>query len=407
MFGLDDASVTTAIAAVRGGQEGGGTEVRECFARVAWHVMAEPGDRVAGRLIGALGAARALSAVLAGRGAQDVAAEVRDALGDPEALSPGVIEEAMARWRPRMLSRDVLRSVVLAARVGAVLLMPGDERWPSRLEDLGEHAPILLWWRGPLDPIVASERAVAIVGSRAATGYGEHVAAELAGGLVERGITVVSGAAYGIDGMAHRAALATGGGTAAYLAGGIDRFYPAGHDDLLQQIVQRGAVASEVPCGTAPARWRFLARNRLIAAGSGATVVVEAGRRSGSNNTAAHAAELGRPLGAVPGPVTSASSVGCHRLLREFDAVCVTSAAEAAELIDGPADEEPGRFGPRDDVQIRVLDALSTRSQREILDVARRSGLATGSVLGALGVLQIEGAVREAESGWLAVPRRR
>jgi DNA protecting protein DprA len=405
VFGLDETDVATAVDAVRGGHVQSASEVQECVARAAWHVIAEPGDGMAGHLIATLGAVRALTVLLAGRSAQEVAAEVRERSGEPDELGRP-IAEGMARWRPRLTSPSVLRSIELAGRLRAALLLPGDETWPTRMDDLGEHAPILLWWRGGLDPGVASERAMAVVGSRAATGYGEHVAAELASGLVDRGITIVSGAAYGIDGMAHRAALASQGNTVAYLAGGVDRFYPAGHDGLLGEIVDRGAVVSEVPCGTAPARWRFLQRNRLIAAGSAATVVVEAGRRSGSNNTAGHAAELGRPLGAVPGPITSASSVGCHRLLREFDAVCVTSAADAAELIDGPAEEEPGRFGPRDDLQIRVLDALSTRSQRDVLDVARRAGLAATSVLGALGALELDGAVRQADSGWLAVPRR-
>src|SRR5690606_23806686 len=138
---------------------------------------------------------------------------------------------------------------------------------------------------------------------------------------------------YGIDGMAHRAALASGGQTIAFLAGGVDRFYPSGHDALLTRIVECGAVVSELPCGSQPTKWRFLQRNRLIAAAGRATVVIEAGWRSGSLNTAGHAAALGSPRGAVPGPVTSAASAGCHRLIRDFDAICVTTPAEMAELI--------------------------------------------------------------------------
>jgi len=406
VFGLDEASIAASVERVRGGRIGGAKELRECVARVAWHVVAEPGDGVAGTLIQALGPIAPLTALLAGRTASSIAAEVEDSVGGADGGLGERVDVAIQRWRPRLLSRDVVHAIELAARVEAALILPGDDGWPTRMDDLGIHAPLLLWWRGPLEPRHATERAIAIVGSRAATGYGEHVAAELAGGLVERGVTIVSGAAYGIDGMAHTAALASQGATAAYLAGGVDRFYPAGNDGLLTKIAAHGAVVSEVPCGTAPTRWRFLSRNRLIAAGSGATVVVEAGRRSGSNNTAAHAAELGRPLGAVPGPVTSPASVGCHRLMREFDAVCVTSAAEAAELIDGPAEDEPGRSGPRDEVETRVLDALSTRSGRDVLDIARRSGLSAASVLGALGTLELDGAVRQGDAGWLAVPRR-
>ena len=135
--------------------------------------------------------------------------------------------------------------------------------------------------------------------------------------------------------MAHRSALAVGGTTMAFLAGGVDRFYPSGHDALLGRIIETGLVLAEAPCGYAPTKWRFLLRNRLIAASAQATVVMEAGWRSGSLNTANHAATLGRPLGVVPGPVTSASSAGCHRLLREYDAVCVTTASEMMELLPG------------------------------------------------------------------------
>ena len=155
---------------------------------------------------------------------------------------------------------------------------------------------------------------------------------EITAGLVERGHTIVSGAAYGIDGMAHRAALASAGRTVAYLAGGVDRFYPSGHDALLTRIVETGAVVSELPCGSAPTKWRFLMRNRLIAASTKATLVVEAGWRSGSLNVAGYATSLNRPVGAVPGPVTTAASAGCHRLMREFGATVITSADEAAAL---------------------------------------------------------------------------
>jgi DNA processing protein len=156
---------------------------------------------------------------------------------------------------------------------------------------------------------------------------------EAASGLVDRGFAVVSGAAYGIDGMAHRAALASHGQTIAFLAGGVDRFYPSGHDALLSKIVESGAVVSELPMGAAPTKWRrFLMRNRLVAAVSQATVVIEAGWRSGSLNTAGQARELGRPVGAVPGPVSSAASAGCHRLIRDYGATLVTCAEEMADL---------------------------------------------------------------------------
>jgi DNA processing protein len=226
---------------------------------------------------------------------------------------------------------------------------------------------------------------------------------EASAGLVDRGYTIVSGAAYGIDGMAHRAALASSGKTVAFLAGGVDRFYPSGHEVLLTRIAERGAVVSELPCGSSPTKWRFLQRNRLIAAASQATVVLEAGWRSGSLNTAGHAVALGRPLGAVPGPVTSAASSGCHRLLREFDAVCVTTAEEMSELApigsrtDARGEASSDRRDPR---AIRVIDALSARSPRMASDVAARAGLSVGEVQAVLGALELEGVVKVGETGW-------
>ncbi|TFC50871.1 hypothetical protein E3O47_07645 [Cryobacterium sp. TMT2-17-1] len=216
---------------------------------------------------------------------------------------------------------------------------------------------------------------------------------------------------YGIDGMAHRAALASSGLTVAFLAGGVDRYYPSGHDALLSRIATMGAIISELPCGAAPTKWRFLQRNRLIAAASAATVVLEAGWRSGSLNTAGHAAALGRPLGAVPGPVTSPTSAGCHRLIREYDAVCVSTAAEMAELVGErmlgltldlpPADGDTAGFGGRTSEQVRVFDALSTRAARSVTDIARRAGLSMSTVQGSLGALDLEGVVREKETGWV------
>ena len=152
--------------------------------------------------------------------------------------------------------------------------------------------------------------------------------------LAASGVTIVSGAAYGIDGMAHRAALNAGGVTVAMLAGGVDRAYPAGHTELLARIAAHGVVASEVPCGSAPTKWRFLQRNRSISALAQATVVVEAGWRSGSLNTAGHAAALGRPLGAVPGPITSTTSTGCHLLIQAGIARLITSADDLAPTVD-------------------------------------------------------------------------
>ncbi len=397
----------------------------EVFARATWSGIAEPGDSVAGLVTQMLGASRALTGLIERWSTRRWIGELVDGATDPVeegsqlALRLGPqISEALKRWMPRISSDTALRSLEQAARIGARLLIPGDDLWPAGLDDLDMNAPIALWWRGSEDVWASNNPSIALVGARAATGYGEHVTMEASAGLVDRGFTIVSGAAYGIDGMAHRAALASKGRTVAFLAGGVDRFYPSGHDALLGRIAEVGVVASELPCGVAPTKWRFLQRNRLIAAASAATVVLEAGFRSGSLNTANHAASLGRPLGAVPGPVTSAASAGCHRLLRDYDAVCVTNAAQMAELVNfdpAPnADDDRGgatrRLAPAaiQDLpsdQVRILDALSTRSRRTVEDVARRAGMSVGQVCAGLGALELDDRARNTGTGWLVTFR--
>lgn len=216
--------------------------------------------------------------------------------------------------------------LAVLARLGGRLVTADDEEWPllafAAFRGIGDrrpqgHPPMALWVVGGAALDEVAYRAAAVVGTRAATAYGEFVAADLVAGLAGRDVAVVSGGAYGIDGAAHRSALAADGLTVAVLAGGIDVPYPAGHTSLLRRVAERGLVLSEYPPGVRPARHRFLTRNRLVASLAGATVVVEAGARSGAANTAAWARALGRVVCAVPGPVTSSASVGCHALLRE------------------------------------------------------------------------------------------
>ncbi|GAB3122645.1 DNA-processing protein DprA [Glaciibacter psychrotolerans] len=411
-FELDESRVVALASGVRREEFPDAVAAAEGFARAAWTTLTEPGDGLAGMLVGSLGAAGALKLILEMPSPQRLGTAVREAGVAPDEDLLEALGEALQRWTPRLSSTDVIHSLEQASRTGIQLLLPGDELWPSAIDDLGVHAPLALWWRGAPPALAALERSIALVGARASTGYGEHVAMDCAAGLVDRGFAIVSGAAYGIDGAVHRSALASGGRTVAFLAGGVDRFYPSGHDALLGRIAEVGAVLSELPCGAAPTKWRFLQRNRLIAASSNATVVLEAGWRSGSLNTAGHAAALGRPLGAVPGPVTSPTSTGCHRLIREYDAVCVTNAAEMAELAGAreqasfnldaaPVEATGASSDARTSEQIRVLDALSMRSPRTVSDVARRAGLTTAAVISALGALDLEGGVSRREAGWL------
>jgi len=403
MFGVPENEAVPLLTALAGHDLGRDDQL-QLFARAAWSGIAEPGDRLAGVLVQQLGAVEALRTVLTGPTVAALLVRLRD--GAAVDVGEQQVAQALARWRPRLDMSTTVHALRQAVRVDARLLVPADLRWPAGVDDLGEHAPIALWVRGTDAALAALARSIALVGARAATGYGEHVAMESSAGLVDRGYAIVSGAAYGIDGMAHRAALASHGQTVAFLAGGVDRFYPSGHEALLTRIVAEGAVISELPCGQAPTKWRFLQRNRLIAAASQATVVLEAGWRSGSLNTAAHASSLGRPLGAVPGPVTSAASAGCHRLIRDFTAVCVTNPDEMAEL--APLDRAPALFpaGDTDEgspERTRLFDAISVRSPRHVADIAARSGLSIDAVRALLGALELEGEVAERERGWVRV----
>lgn len=378
--------------------EGSETEPLAALARTAWSCLTEPGDSVAAALIERLGAAEALAHVVSGSSAADALTGCGADVDEHAALASG-----LERWRPRVDRALVQRRLDIAHRLDARLLLPGGPGWPEGLDDLGPHAPLLLWLRGDPAALTAPLR-LALVGARAATGYGEHVAADLAAGVAERGGLVVSGGAFGIDAVAHRAALGAGGRTVAFLAGGADRLYPTAHSDLLRRIIATPgcAVATEVPPGTTPTRWRFLQRNRLIAASAAATVIVEAGARSGSLNTAGHAAALGRPLGAVPGPVTSASSVGCHRLLREYAAACITTSSDVLELlgVGDPVEAVTPTVGP----ESRLVDALRGRGSHETDAVARDSGLSVADTLAALGGLLVAGRVdREADGRWRLV----
>jgi DNA processing protein len=401
MFGLGENEITPLLTAVAARDLDRG-ELEELFARAAWSGIAEPGDRVAGLFVARLGAAPALRMLMKSPTAEQLGAAL-------EIEKATDAQAAIDRWMPRLKPSDVLANLKQAARVGARLLIPSDLHWPVGVDDLAEHAPLALWVRGTDAALDSLPRSIALVGARAATGYGEHVTMEASAGLVDRGYSIVSGAAYGIDGMAHRAALASHGQTVAFLAGGVDRFYPSGHDALLTRIAEVGAVVSELPCGQAPTKWRFLQRNRLIAAASRATVVLEAGWRSGSLNTAGHAATLGRPLGAVPGPVTSAASAGCHRLIRDYTAICVTNPDEMAEL--SPLETAPALFSDASDPRspssdlVRLYDALSSRSPRTAADVAARSGLSIAAVQGLLGALELEGEVAQRETGWVRATR--
>ncbi|WP_436502067.1 DNA-processing protein DprA [Actinokineospora sp. HUAS TT18] len=352
--------------------------------------------------------APALAALIDVCGPVDAAARVRS--GD---LPQSVLDETSARRESDFVDADF----AAAAEVGARLVTPEDAEWPAwpllALRNACARGfrwagpPVALWVRGSISLDSAVQRSVSVVGARAATGYGEHVAAEFGYGLAEAGVSVVSGAAYGIDGAAHRGALNAEGTTMAVLGCGVDVRYPASHSRLLDRIGETGAVVSEYPPGTPPAKHRFLVRNRLIASLSAGTVVVEAGVRSGARNTASTAAALGKTVLAVPGPITSAMSSGCHELLRTGSATVVCSVAEVLEAVGqvgadlAPARDRPKR--PTDglgDQALRVHEALPRGNGLSPERVSAMSGVPLARVRALLPELELTGLAVRGEEGW-------
>ena len=292
----------------------------ERTARMVLSMLVEPNDPVTGRILSRLRAVETLW----------LAEHDREVVG----LSP---VDAQV-WRERLRvpdARELAGRIDQVHQSGVRALIPGDNDWPTAFDDLGEVAPYVLWTRGtssflsrPMSDLVT------ITGARACTSYGEYVARELASSVAAEERVVVAGGAYGIEGASHQAALAAGGDTIAILANGVDRPYPVGHRDLLDRVADVGLLVSEVPPGAVPTRHRVIARARLMAALSYASVIVEAGARSGSLLVAQRADELGRRVGAVPGPVTSAASIGPHRLLRDGIATLVADTSDLAKLVE-------------------------------------------------------------------------
>ncbi|KAF0650053.1 MULTISPECIES: DNA-processing protein DprA [Streptomyces] len=353
-----------------------GVPDEERIARAALSRVIEPGDPHGGRWLRELGAVEVLRRLSA------------------EPYRPGALTGASERRlqgylgrMPRVRPRRDLEAV---HALGGRFVVPGDAEWPSQLDDLGDARPVGLWVRGAADLRRWALRSVALVGARACTPYGAHMAAVLGGGLAERGWVVVSGAAFGIDGAAHRGALGAEGATVAVLACGVDVAYPRGHAGLIGRIAQQGLVVGELPPGDHPTPGRFLLRNRVIAALTRGTVVVEAAYRSGALATARDALRLGRHTMGVPGAATSGLSAGVHELLRG-GAVLVTDADEIAELVGDIGELAPDRRGPvvprdlLDPVTARVLDALPPPGREAtVTGVAADAGTSVDDALGRL-----------------------
>ncbi|GKQ41227.1 DNA-processing protein DprA [Streptomyces sp. A012304] len=366
----------------------GGEPDEERLARVFLTRVLEPGDEIAGRWLREIGA-------------PEVARRLR---GEGKAL-PGVSTRRWAGLRARAERAGPEQDLTVARAAGVRFVCPGDTEWPLPLDDLGDARPLGLWVRGRPSLRMWALRSVAVVGARACTEYGAHTAATLAAGLAERGWVVVSGGAYGVDGAAHRGALAAGGATVAVLACGVDRPYPRGHTELINRIAEQGLVVGELPPGDHPTQSRFVLRNRVIAALTRGTVVVEAAYRSGSLVTARAAQRLGRHTMGVPGPVTSGLSAGVHELLRG-EAVLVTDAAEVVELVGDMGELAPERRGPvlpRDLLEPgarRVLSGLPGRRPAAAEEIAREAGTTQDDAVARLYELRALGYVERHGDGW-------
>lgn len=374
----------------------------ERAARVGLACLVEPGTGEVHRLVNDYGPIEALRVLLDG------------AAGSP------LSEAARARLSDRDL--DALTGQILerTLRLDARIVIPEDDEWPMHLDDLrlisqphgarpdrDTFPPVCLWVRGARPLAEALRHSVAVVGARASSPYGNHVATELAYGLANHEWSVVSGGAYGIDAAAHRGALGAGGVTVAVLACGVDRPYPAAHTGLFERICDDGLLISEWPPGAEPHRHRFLIRNRVIAALTSGTVIVEAGARSGARQTLGRAALLHRSTMAVPGPVTSATSVGCHHAIRQLGARLVTSHEEVLEEVGRiGADLAPwargpvaatDRLGPE---MARLLDAVPLRRTADAGQIAAAAGVPVRDVLRALPLLVEAGHIVRKDDGY-------
>ncbi|KJK37792.1 DNA polymerase III subunit beta [Streptomyces variegatus] len=360
----------------------------ELLGRILLTRVIEPGDEVGGRWVRELGVA-----------------EVVRRLGEGGVVLPGVSGKRWAGLVARAHAARPRRDLEAARDAGVRFVTPGGAEWPGQLDDLGDARPLGLWVRGRPSLRMWALKSVAVVGARACTEYGAHMAATLAAGLAEQGWVVVSGGAYGVDGAAHRGALGAGGATVAVLACGVDRPYPRGHTRLISRIAEQGLVIGELPPGDHPTPSRFILRNRVIAALTRGTVVVEAAHRSGSLVTARAAQRLGRHTMGVPGPATSGLSAGVHDLLRA-EAVLVTDVADVVELVGDIGELAPDRRGPvlpRDLLEPaarQVLAALPGRGVARPDEIARSAQTAPDDAIARLYELRALGYVERHGDGW-------
>ena len=405
-FLVNDARVASLVSRLSDSATEG--EIECVFARATFSLITEPGDRFAGALMASLSPEVLLDLLLNRASTSEVLSKLKEADGTQELLGrvndfDSAYSDALQRWTPRLKLVDVIAALDLADKHKAKILTPLSQRWPEQLDDLQESSPHCLWVKASKPEVFDFCDSLSVVGSRSATGYGEWVTSEIVADSSSRNLPIISGGAYGIDAIAHRAAIANELVTVAFMAGGIDRLYPSGNAALFAKMLERGAVVAEQAPGASPTKWRFLQRNRLIAAMSSATIVVEAGQRSGALNTVTHALELGRPVGVVPGAITSQASAGCNRLISEGLVSSICAPSEAADLALGKAGWFQPELAGLGAYETRALDAMNSKSLAPA-EIASRAGLTSRETEIALGQLALQGFVKQTERGWLKLP---
>jgi len=353
--------------------------MNERDARAVFTLACEPGDERVGTFVAQHGAVEALSMVSRG------------------ALRGGIRD----RLAKSLASHELAAAMRKVDACGGVFLTPEDPLWPKQLDDLDVAAPLGLWCRGISELNDLGQHSLAVVGARAATAYGERIASEVGSLAGQSAVTVVSGAAYGIDAAAHRGVLAASGRTIAVLACGVDVAYPGAHQGLLERIAENGLIISEAPPGAKPHKRRFLVRNRIIAALSSSTLVVEAALRSGSLSTANWANALGRPVWGVPGPLSSATSAGVHTGIAQGEMNIV---ADLSNVLDTVKPDQLLRSPQLTDHETVILNALArgplTTGQIISASQLGNPSMQAQDVLGALTMLEMYGVILQADNGW-------
>ena len=354
--------------------------MNEREARAVLTITSEPGDERIGALVAQHGAVEALQMVVHG-------------------VLRGGIRDRVAKAHA---SQELATAMRKLDACGGVFITPEDSSWPVQLDDLDVAAPLGLWCRGVGDAKGIAQYSLAVVGARAATAYGERIASEVGSLAAEYGVTVVSGAAYGIDAAAHRGVLAGGGQTVAVLACGVDVAYPSAHRGLLERIAENGLIISEAPPGGKPHKRRFLVRNRIIAALSSSTLVVEAALRSGSLSTANWANAIGRPVWGVPGPLSSATSAGVHVGIAQGEMNIVTDLSDMLATVK-PASVATSQQVSVEELSIMHILARGAMTTDEIISQVQHSAtspVTAPEVLGTLTLLELQAVIIQTTTGW-------